>query len=341
MLEARKSNLRTSVVLATRNGARYLEPQLRSLANQSQPPCEIIVTDDDSTDATMSIVSEFSRQSTIPVRLLQNRPALGFEDNFIQGALQAKGDLVAFCDQDDIWDRHKIATCAAAFDDSSVLLVTHTARLINAEGQVIGEFNQEIYRDKLYPPRSLDPFRVFFGFSITFRQSLLTAIPPSRRGMDYVSGRKSLAHDRWIVFLANMLGRTRVLHKPLVDYRQHANNAFGAHPNLRQFTKARTMASAARYRHAAEEFGTLVNEIPDEVAAQFPLFERALCVQFWKRTLWQQEARQSVYEATSFLRALFGVTQNLFAGVYRNTHDGRLRWRSAAKDLAYPLLAKR
>jgi len=88
MLEARKSNLRTSVVLATRNGARYLEPQLRSLANQSQPPCEIIVTDDDSTDATMSIVSEFSRQSTIPVRLLQNRPALGFEDNFIQGALQ-------------------------------------------------------------------------------------------------------------------------------------------------------------------------------------------------------------------------------------------------------------
>jgi len=338
--EPYKRALETSVVLATCNGAKYLNPLLRSLANQSQSPSEIIVTDDNSTDATLSMVSEFARQTPIPVRLLRNDPALGFADNFLQGALHAKGDLVAFCDQDDVWDTHKIATCTDGFTDSSILLVTHTARLIDAEDKTTGHFSQEISGDKLCPPRSLDPWRVFFGFSLTFRRELLTAVPPDRRGADYISGSKKLAHDRWIVFLANMLGCTRLISKPLVDYRQHGNNLFGAHPSQGRATKARIVASAARFRHAAAEFGTLVGGIPDDVAAQFPLFDRALCEQFWQRALWQQQARKMVYDAPSLPSALYRSAQNCLAGVYRNTHDGKLRWQSAAKDLAYPLMAK-
>lgn len=341
VLEPNEKKLETSVVLATCNGAKYLAPQLRSLANQSQPPCEIIVTDDNSTDATISIVSEFARQTSIPVHLLQNNPALGFADNFMQGALQAKGDLVAFCDQDDIWDARKIATCADGFTDSSILLVTHAARLIDAQGEVIGHFSQEISGDRLCPPRSLDSWRVFFGFSLTFPRRLLTAVPPHLRPADYISGSKRLSHDRWIVFLANMLGRTRLISRSLVDYRQHGNNLFGAHPRFGNFTKAGTLAAVARHRHAAEEFGALVGGIPDEVAAQFPLFDRARCEQFWERALWQQEARQRVYRATSTSRALFLGAQNFLAGVYKNTHDGKFRWQSAAKDFAYPLMPKR
>jgi glycosyltransferase involved in cell wall biosynthesis len=339
-LELDEEQLKTSVVLATCNGAKYLTPLLRSLANQSRAPSEIIVTDDNSIDATMSIASEFAVQTAIPVRLLRNDPALGYADNFLQGALHAKGDLIAFCDQDDIWDARKIEKSAAAFADSSVLLATHTARLIDAQGEMIGHFSQDISGDKLCAPRSLDPWRVFFGFSITFRRALLTAVHPKLRGADYITGSKRLSHDRWIVFLANMLGRTRLISKPLVDYRQHGNNLFGAHPHLGSASKARIMASAARYRRAAAEFRALVGGISDEVAAQFPLFDRALCDRFWERALWQQEARQKVYYATSLPSAFFQGARNCFAGVYKNTHDGKLRWQSAAKDLAYPLMAK-
>jgi glycosyltransferase involved in cell wall biosynthesis len=330
----------TSVVLATYNGAKYLTPLLGSLKAQSHPPCEIIITDDNSTDATISMVSDFARETSIPVRLLRNDPALGFADNFIQGALHAKGDLIAFCDQDDIWDAHKIETCADAFGDSSILLVAHTARLIDAQGAVIGKFSQKIGEDRLCPPRSLDPWDVYFGFSITFRRDLLTAVPPNLRGADYISGNRSLSHDRWIVFLANMLGRTQLLSRSLVDYRQHDSNLFGAHPHSGHITKARTIAAAERYRQASAEFRSLVSGIPDEVAARFPLFERALCERFWERALRQQEARQSVYRAESLFRAFFQVLQNLFTGVYKNIHNGKLRWQSAAKDFAYPLMAR-
>jgi glycosyltransferase involved in cell wall biosynthesis len=339
-LEPNGKPLETSVVLATCNGAKYLTPLLHSLANQSRSPSEIIITDDNSTDATLSIVSEFAQQTAIPVRLLRNDPALGYADNFLQGALHATGDLVAFCDQDDVWDARKIETAAAAFADASILLATHKARLIDAQGEVIGHFSQDISGDKLCAPRSLDPWRVFFGFSITFRRALLTAVHPRLRGVDYVTGNKRLSHDRWIVFLANMLGRTRLISKSLVDYRQHGNNLFGVHPHLGNASKTRILASAARYRRAAAEFRALIGGIPDEVAAQFPLFDRARCDQFWARALWQQEARQKVYCAPSRTSAFFQGARNCLAGVYKNTHDGKLRWQSAAKDFAYPLMAK-
>jgi len=331
----------TSVVLATCNGAKYLPPLLRSLAIQSQPPCEIIITDDNSTDATIAIVSEFARDASVPVHLLRNDPPLGFADNFMQGALHAKGDLVAFCDQDDIWDARKIATCADAFGNSSTLLVAHPARLIDAEGGVIGQFSQGIVEDRLCPPRSFDPWTVFYGFSLTFRRSLLTAVPPNLRGADYISDGKRLAHDRWILFLANMLGNSHLIPVSLVDYRQHDSNLFGAYPRFIRGTKASAIASAARYRQAAAEFGALIGGISEEVAAQFPLFDRTLCAQFWEKALLQQEARQRVYLAPSLFRALWRATENLLAGVYKNTHDGKLRWRSAAKDFAYPLMARR
>lgn len=331
----------TSVVLATCNGEKFLPPLLRSLEIQSQPPCEIIITDDNSADATIPIVTEFARKANVPVHVLRNNPALGFADNFMRGALNAKGDLVAFCDQDDIWDPRKIEICAEAFGDESVLLVAHSARLIDAEGAVTGLFSQGITRDKLCPPRSFDPWDVFYGFSITFRRSLLTAVPPHLRGSDYISGSERLAHDRWILFLANMLGRSRLIPAPLVNYRQHGNNLFGAYPRFKIGTRASVIAAAARYRQAAAEFRALVNGIPENVAAQFPLFDRARCAQFWDELFLQQEARLRVYRATSSLRTLFFAVQNLLTGVYKNTHDGKLRWRSVAKDFAYPLMARR
>ena len=338
MLEPKERRLQTSVVLATYNGARYLEPLLWSLTQQSQPPCEIIITDDGSTDATISMVTEFAKQTDIPVQLLRNNPALGFADNFLQGALHAKGDLIAFCDQDDVWAARKIATCAGAFNEKSVVLVAHTARLIDGDGRLIGQLSQRILRDQLCQPRSLDPWHVFLGFSMTFRRELLTAVPPDLRGPDFISGSERLAHDRWIVFLANMLGRTQLLCEPLVDYRQHANNLFGAYPAFGRSSKSKIIASAARFRQASEEFRTLVNRIPDEVAAQFPLFDRRLCEQFWQKSIWQQEARERVYQAASAFSAFSRVIGNLLAGAYRNTHDGRFRWQSAAKDFAYPLM---
>lgn len=106
---------RVSVVVCTYNGARFLRPQLDSLLSQSLPPCEIIVSDDGSTDGTADIVREYAARDA-RVKLHVNRPALGFNLNFSQAFQLAGGDVVASCDQDDVWHPDKLAHMVAALE---------------------------------------------------------------------------------------------------------------------------------------------------------------------------------------------------------------------------------
>ena len=107
------SSLRApSVVMATFNGERFVGEQLHSLFRQTVAPAEIIVCDDGSTDATMDIVQSLAKQSPAPLRVRRNPARLGFADNFLSGCQSASSDLIAFCDQDDVWLENKLALCA-------------------------------------------------------------------------------------------------------------------------------------------------------------------------------------------------------------------------------------
>jgi glycosyltransferase involved in cell wall biosynthesis len=50
---------RISVAMTTFNGERFIREQLDSLAAQTKPPFELVITDDGSTDCTPEIIAEF------------------------------------------------------------------------------------------------------------------------------------------------------------------------------------------------------------------------------------------------------------------------------------------
>jgi glycosyltransferase involved in cell wall biosynthesis len=60
--------MNVSIALATYNGARWLRDQLESLACQTLLPCEVVVSDDQSTDRTLEVVEQFSASAPFPVR---------------------------------------------------------------------------------------------------------------------------------------------------------------------------------------------------------------------------------------------------------------------------------
>ena len=101
-----------SVILAVKNGARYLEESLRSVVTQDHPPCEILVLDDESTDETESIARTFESQG---VRFISNRPSLGIAGSRNLGIQLARGELLAFTSHDDIWVSHKLRKQAERF----------------------------------------------------------------------------------------------------------------------------------------------------------------------------------------------------------------------------------
>jgi glycosyltransferase involved in cell wall biosynthesis len=94
-----------SVILAVKNGAQYLEESLRSVLVQDHKPCEILVLDDESTDATESIAHRFASDG---VRLVRNHPPLGIAGSLNLGIQLARGELLAFTSHDDIWVSHKL-----------------------------------------------------------------------------------------------------------------------------------------------------------------------------------------------------------------------------------------
>lgn len=115
-----------SVVMATYNGADYIEEQLDTICNQTRPADELIVCDDGSTDNTVEIVREYISRHGLDEKwhVYVNPDNLGFANNFNHAASLATCDLILFSDQDDRWDPEKIAVMEKIMqehEDCSVL----------------------------------------------------------------------------------------------------------------------------------------------------------------------------------------------------------------------------
>ncbi len=106
-----------SVVLATYNGEKFLREQFDSLFGQTLMPDEIIVADDRSTDATWDIIMEYKTRFPNLFVVYQNEKRLGPHANFKNAFKYAKCDLIAPCDQDDIWFPEKLERSVKAIDD--------------------------------------------------------------------------------------------------------------------------------------------------------------------------------------------------------------------------------
>lgn len=90
--------MKISVVIPTYNSAPFIRITLDSVLAQTRPPDEILVLDDGSTDETVSILRSYGPH--IIFHAQQNRGVAHARNVLCR---EARGDLVAFLDHDDIW----------------------------------------------------------------------------------------------------------------------------------------------------------------------------------------------------------------------------------------------
>ena len=224
--------MRISVALCTHNGAEFVVEQVTSILDQSRPVDEIVLSDDASTDATVELVERTLAQwvGAKPVlRVIRNVPALGVLANFEQAIGACTGELIALCDQDDVWRSDRLELIAALFEaDPRLLLVHSDARLVSGTGETIGgtllESLEMTAREhaELGDGRSFDALlrrNLVTGATVVLRASVLPAALPF--GPSWI-------HDEWIAIVAAAVGSTRLLDDRLVDYRQHGGNQIGA-----------------------------------------------------------------------------------------------------------------
>ncbi len=99
--EDRTSLPHVSVVMPVRNGEPWLELQLAALAEQTyRGEWEVLVVDNGSTDRTVEVSESWRDRVPLRVVAAHERPGINVARN--AGAELAKGELLLFCDSDDI-----------------------------------------------------------------------------------------------------------------------------------------------------------------------------------------------------------------------------------------------
>jgi glycosyltransferase involved in cell wall biosynthesis len=202
--------------MSTFNGGTYLEAQLDSLRRQTLAPNEIIICDDRSTDETVATLQDFAAKTDLPLRFQRNAARLGYARNFSVCATMASGELIAFCDQDDIWEPDKLAVLADAAAGSDALAFSHDLTLVDEEG----EANDPSGYFDILAERGFAPDLGCKGCALAVRRSFIGqfGMPPLHSG---------ISHDFWIAFIGTAFGSRLVLRDRLVRHRLHGANTSG------------------------------------------------------------------------------------------------------------------
>ena len=110
-----------TVVIPTYNRMGLLSRALTSVARQTQPPNEVVLVDDGSTDDTEGLI----RRQFPDVRYLQqeNRGVAAARN---RGIREAKGEWLAFLDSDDEWLPHKLERQLDAVREEPEFSFCHT-----------------------------------------------------------------------------------------------------------------------------------------------------------------------------------------------------------------------
>jgi cellulose synthase/poly-beta-1,6-N-acetylglucosamine synthase-like glycosyltransferase len=228
--------LSVSVALCTHNGGRFLREQVRSICLQTQPPAEIVLSDDASTDGSVDVVRttvaecEAERPGhAVVLRVFENRPALRVVKNFEQAIAACTGELIALSDQDDVWIPDRLAQMAARFAEDAQLLLLHTdASLVDAERRDLG---QTLFHALEVTPSEIEGVHTGRAFDVLLRRNLVTgATTVFRRSLlaDALPLPVEWVHDEWLGIIASATGRVELLEHPLIEYRQHESNQIGA-----------------------------------------------------------------------------------------------------------------
>lgn len=200
------------VLMSTYNGEKYLPEQLDSILNQEGVRIDLFIRDDGSSDNTTRIIKKY--QETYKNIKLDSGENIGYQKSFLNLVFHAgKYDYYAFADQDDVWEKNKIAAAIYKMQKTEVPCMYYSMMT-----QVDEELHIMAKQQKPKPPLSkrMVLFQNFVqGSTIVFNYKLFQIITKYKPDFN-------VAHDIWIPCLAVYFGKVIFDTKSYILYRRHA-----------------------------------------------------------------------------------------------------------------------
>lgn len=319
-----------SIAMCTYNGGPYLSGQLVSFVQQTQWPDELIACDDGSTDNTLQILDQFSKEAPFPVRVYRNQQRLGPTKNFEKALSLCSGDLIFLSDQDDVWMPQKVNTLLQALRNNP------GAGYVFCEALVVDEMlrpmGYTMWQSIKFTPGQRRQFKRGKQVDILLKHNVVTGAT-----MAFRAGLKSTilpipdqrVHDEWIALLASSVGMYGVLiGEPLIAYRQHSQQLLGGRKvsfvkQAKQAVLSRGQSFESRLRQEEVKYSQVLDRLV--LAGQLNKHVQ----QLFDAKIRHVRVRQSIHKHSHYAR-FFGVSRECLTLRYHRFSFG---WKSAARDL--------
>lgn len=218
-----------SIVVATYNGASYLEEQLDSILKNTFTDWTMEICDDGSSDQTIKIAKEYEKKYPGKIFLHQNLQNVGVTRNFLEGAKRADGNYIMFCDQDDVWFPDKIEKTLAKIKERENELGTNTPIVVFTDAKLVDGVLRTI-SDSFFGYNGLNTKNIDLAHLLMENKVIGCTTMFNKAVADKIISFPSMAryHDWWIGLIAATFGEVYFLDEPTMLYRQHGKNVVGS-----------------------------------------------------------------------------------------------------------------
>lgn len=288
--------------MATYNGEKHIQEQLKSIEYQTTSNWILIVSDDGSNDSTINLLRAFQKKIGSEKVYIKQGPKQGFAKNFLSLAVDPsiKADYYCFADQDDVWLPNKIQSA-----------ITKANQINNVEVPYL-YIGRTIYTNE-----NLDPYGMskIIRKNLSFENALIQSVAggntmlfnnATKNLLEKIGMVDPVSHDWWLYQIVTGSGGEVYYDKePYVLYRQHNEAIIGANTALKSKLKRVLNVINGNFK------------IWNEKNSKALTFSRKYLTEKSKNTF----DKFNHYKNDSTLKRIFILSRS---GVYRQTITGSL-----------------
>lgn len=222
------------IMMATYNGEKYIEQQIKSLQQQTFSNWELYISDDNSTDKTLDILQKLQNKDLRIKKIIRNTSSYhGAYANFFNIMYYVKKncnnyDYYFFCDQDDKWAKDKMEIQIKRISKYSTNIPTFCYCNLELCDPNLNDLHDSM-ANHISTQFVENPYNSFFkeqyvwGTSMAFNLALWKRIPVV--SVNIV--KNDLTHDGYISKIAAICAKIEYIPEPLIKYRRTGKNVSG------------------------------------------------------------------------------------------------------------------
>lgn len=274
-----------SIPIITYNHENFIANAIESVLSQDYPNIEIIISDDSSTDNTVSIIQNYVHKYPHKIKLLTSQKNMGATQNWYKAISVCSGKYIAGLAGDDYFLPKKISKQVSAMETDSDISICYTdASVFHVPTQKV------LYNLSDKAPTLSGNIKtalsdcIYYSPTTMFRKNLI----PKMNLFENIRSASDLAFFKEVMILSAPNGKILYLPEVLYVYNKHNDNL--------------TVLNKQLYLEHIEAIKILQDKYPEYRKLLEPAIYDFCCVAFFK-TILNFNIKQSFYYLTTGLKA--------------------------------------